>query len=128
MGYKTAYPDTYLLLKEFARENRKNATLAEQIAWDVLREKFKGQKLLRQHIIGDYIVDLLFLKHNLVIEIDGGYHCERQQMEDDAVRTRFLESKGYRVIRFTNEVILNEIDSVIITINKELGNNVLQEI
>lgn len=113
MAYKTAYPDRYGLLKEYARENRKNQTLAETFLWDNIRDEALGVKFLRQHIIGDYIVDFLARSEGLVIEVDGAYHAERQQKEDDAARTQFLHQMGYEVLRFTNEQVLYDIDDVI---------------
>ena len=102
MNYKTASPDRYDLLKSFARENRKNQTLAEQVLWNQLRNKTLGVKFLRQYIIGDYIVDFVSLECSLVVEVDGAYHAERQQMENDAVRSMELGKMGFKVIRFTN--------------------------
>ena len=113
MAYKTAYPDRYGLLKAFARENRKNQTLAESVLWENIRDEALGIKFLRQHIIGDYIVDFLARSEGLIIEVDGAYHAERQQMEDDAVRTEFLQGLGYRVLRFTNGQVLFDINLVI---------------
>ncbi len=101
------------MLKEFARENRKNQTLAESVLWENIRDEALGVKFLRQHIIGDYIVDFLARSEGLIIEVDGAYHAERHQMEEDAVRTEFLQSLGYRVLRFTNEQVLFDIDLVI---------------
>ena len=83
MSYKTASPDRYGLLKAFARENRKNATLAETVLWEYLRDGELGVKFLRQHVIGDYIVDFVSRHDGLVIEVDGGYHSEPRQQEDD---------------------------------------------
>jgi very-short-patch-repair endonuclease len=68
MGYKTASPDRYELLKAFARENRKNATVAEDILWEYLRKKDFGEKFLRQHIIGDYIVDFVSRKNRKLFQ------------------------------------------------------------
>ena len=113
MGYKTASPDRYELLKAFARENRKNATVAEDILWEYLRKKDFGEKFLRQHIIGDYIVDFVSRKSGLVIEVDGGYHSEPRQQADDMLREQYLEKMGYHVIRFTNDDVLYDIDNVI---------------
>ena len=113
MSYKTASPDRYALLKEFARENRKNATLAETILWEYLRRNALGIKFLRQHIIGDYIVDFVSRHEGLVIEVDGGYHSEPRQQADDKIREEALEQMGYHVIRFTNEEVLNHIEIVI---------------
>ena len=57
MEYKTAYPDRYEMLRGFARENRKQMTLAESVLWDALRKgRLSGHKFLRQHIIGDLLL------------------------------------------------------------------------
>ena len=122
MGYKNASPDRYGLLKAFARENRKNATLAESVLWEQLRDNNLGVKFLRQHVIGDYIVDFVSRKGGLVIEVDGGYHAERQKQEDDQYRESVLEQMGYHVLRFTNEEVLYEIEDVIERINKYFKN------
>ncbi len=112
-SYKSSSPDRYLKLREYARRNRKNATLAEQHLWEHLRKKALGVDFLRQHIIGDYIVDFVSRHDGLVIEVDGGYHSEPLQQEDDAVREEYLERMGYRVMRFSNEEVLFDIDNVI---------------
>ena len=113
MDYRSASPDRYALLKEFAKENRKNATLAENVLWDCLRKNALAIKFLRQHIIGDYIVDFVSLHDGLVIEVDGGYHSEPTQKTDDEVREEVLEQMGYHIIRFTNEEVLNNTEHVI---------------
>ena len=113
MSYKTASPDRYELLKAFARENRKNATLAENVLWEYLRNGELGEKFLRQHIIGDYIVDFVSRHDGLVIEVDGGYHSEPRQQEEDKLREEVLEQMGYHVIRFTNEEVLYDIENVL---------------
>ena len=118
MNYKTAAPDRYGIMKEWARENRRNATLAEQILWEALRNRQTGRLFLRQHIIGDYIVDFLCRDDGLIIEVDGGYHNELQQQEDDALRTQWLESQGYSVMRFSNEEICNDLERVLKEIEK----------
>ena len=74
----------------------------------------------RQHIIGDYIVDFICLKQKLIIEIDGGYHQETTQQTEDKTRQNWLESMGYKVLRFTNEDIFHDIESVITTINNNI--------
>lgn len=109
-----------MLLKEYARENRKNMTLAESFLWQNLRANVLGHKFLRQHIIGDYIVDFVCRDDGLIIEVDGAYHAEREQMMDDEIRTHNLESMGFRVIRFTNEEVLYDIESVIAEIENQL--------
>ena len=111
------------MLKDFARENRKNPTLAETVLWQSLKSDTIGTKVLRQHIIGDYIVDFLIPYYNLVIEVDGGYHAERTQQEDDAVRSDFLNSNGFCVMRFTNEQVLYDTQETINRI-KEIINKI----
>ena len=74
MSYKTASPNSYGLFKAYAKEKRRNTTLAEDILWDRLRKNALGIKFLRQYIIGDYIVDFVSKHDGLVIEVDGGYH------------------------------------------------------
>ncbi len=113
MGYKTASPDRYGLLKAYARENRKNATVAEDVLWDYLRSNPLGIKFLRQHVIGDYIVDFVSSHSGLVIEVDGGYHSGPQQQDDDQQREEKLEQMGYHVLRFTNEEVLYDKESVV---------------
>lgn len=72
-----------------------------------------GEKFLRQHIIGDYIVDFVSRHDGLVIEVDGGYHSEPRQQEEDKLREEALEQMGYHVIRFTNEEVLCDIENVL---------------
>jgi len=81
MDFHCASPDRYELLKKFAKENRRNMTLAESVLWEHLRSLDVGTRFNRQFIIGDYIVDFVSQCGGLVIEVDGGYHAERQQME-----------------------------------------------
>ena len=111
--YKTASPDRYAILRAYARENRKNATLAEQFLWEHLRHGSLGVDFLRQHIIGDYIADFASRHGGLVIEVDGGYHAERQQAEDDVIRESNLEQMGFHVMRFTNDDVLFDIEHVL---------------
>ena len=120
MDYKTASPDRYNLLKAFALKNRKNQTLAEHVLWLSIKAEQLGVKVLRQHIIGDYIVDFLLPTINLVIEVDGAYHAEREQAESDEIRESTLNDMGYRVIRFTNEEVLYNIEETLETITKEI--------
>jgi len=112
-SYKTASPDRYAMLRAYARENRKNATLAEQYLWEHLRRGELDVDFLRQHIVGDYIADFASRHGGLIIEVDGGYHAERRQAEEDAIRESNLEQMGYHIMRFTNEEVLFNIEEVI---------------
>ena len=107
-------------MKKYARENRSNPTDAEIALWNALRAEQQGHKFYRQYIIGDYIVDFLCKDDGLVIEVDGAYHSKREQEQNDEVRTQWLEGQGYRVIRFTNEEVLLDLNSVIDRILNEL--------
>ncbi|RCS54420.1 endonuclease domain-containing protein [Bremerella cremea] len=78
-----------------------------------------GLKFRRQVSIGPWIVDFLCVEQNLVIEIDGGYHDLTQ--EKDRQRERQLTGAGYRVIRFTNEDVLANLEGVTIAIKRSLG-------
>ena len=118
--YNLASPDRYVLLKEFARENKKFATEAERILWNCLSKRNLGYKFNRQHIVNDYILDFICIEKHLVIEVDGGYHCELEQMEYDEDRTTVLNSMGFEVVRFTNEEVLYNIDNVLDTISEYL--------
>ena len=97
-----------------------NPTLAEQVLWENLRAGQIGLKVLRQHVVGDYIVDFLLPDINLVIEVDGAYHADRQQEEDYECGERELNRMNYNVVRFTNEEVLYDIDNVIEKILAEL--------
>ena len=113
MNYKTAAPDRYQMLKEFSRENRRHMTEAESVLWDCLRNNEVGVKFLRQHVIGDYIVDFVSRYGGLIIEVDGGYHSEPKQQESDAMREEALERLGFHFLRFSNEEVLYETDRVL---------------
>ena len=72
-----------------------------------------GIDFLRQHIIGDYIADFASRHGGLIIEVDGGYHSERQQQEDDDLREQALNQMGFHAMRFSNEEVLFNIDNVL---------------
>lgn len=106
-------------LKEYARENRKNPTKAEDKLWQALRNKSTGHKFRRQHAIGKYIVDLVCIEKKLVIEIDGPIH--NLQKREDQEREQILNDDGFRVIRFNNEDVLNNLNEVLVKIKSELS-------
>ena len=109
----TADPFDYELLKENAKNNRKFMTEAESVFWSMVKGSALGQRCIRQHVIGDYIVDFLFRKSKVVVEIDGGYHFTPEQQREDTIRQDWLEHMGYKVVRFTNEEVLFNPDRVI---------------
>ena len=96
-----------------ARILRQNQTSQEQKMWSLLRNyQFKGLKFKRQHPIGKYIVDFICKEKKIVIELDGGQHNEENNIIYDIERTKYLEQKGYKVIRFWNNDIDNNIEGV----------------
>ena len=97
-------------------------TASERTLWDALRRDLDSYKFRRQHPIGDYIADFLCLRLKLVIEVDGAYHSEPQQQQEDLWRTEFLQDKDYKVIRFTNEEVDTDVKNVIRRIKEEITN------
>ncbi len=115
--------DKWKVLKPFARENRKNPTEAEDIIWQAVRGQKLGYKIRRQHAIADFIVDFVNIDKKLVIEIDGSIHQEFDNPDYDAYRTWILNQEGFRVIRFSNEQVINELDWVLAEIKNNLTLN-----
>jgi len=106
-------------MTELARKLRKNMTTQERKMWELLRNKrYKNLQFKRQEPIGGYIVDFVCHNKNLIIEIDGGQHNEISIIEYDKIRTQYLESKGYTVLRFWNNDIDNNIEGVFERIEK----------
>jgi very-short-patch-repair endonuclease len=82
-------------------------------------------KFRRQHPIGPYFADFCAIKQRLVIELDGGQHAELSQ--EDEIRTSFLKSRDYRVLRFWNDQVLADIEEVLNAIDKSLRGNIQAE-
>ncbi len=96
-----------------AKMLRKNMTEQEKVLWNILRNnRFYGLKFRRQVPIGNYVADFVCEIHNVIIELDGGQHNEPENIEKDKQRTTFLESKGYKVLRFWNNDVDNNLDDV----------------
>jgi very-short-patch-repair endonuclease len=119
-AWQTADALVYTAVENNAAKNRREMTVAEQTLWEQLRSNKLGVHFRRQHVIGSYIADFVSLKNQLIIEVDGEYHSAPAQQLLDAERTRYLQGKGYRVIRFTNQKVLTDIESVMSTIIKSL--------
>ncbi len=123
-GYITNSPENWKHLSVFAKQNRKNATPAEDKLWQELRDrKINGYNFRRQHPINGFIPDFVCLEKKLIIEIDGEYHNNDEQIKYDELRTKWLGENKYRLIRFTNVEVLNKLNWVI----GEIGNNLLTE-
>lgn len=101
-------------LLEFAKNMRHNATDAEYLMWQLLRNKrFMNLKFRRQHVIKPYIVDFYCHEIGLVIELDGSQHNTEDGKEYDAERTQFLEALGLNVVRYWNHDVLSQTDVVL---------------
>ena len=94
-----------------ARKLRRNNTDVERLLWNYLRDRqLDGFKFKRQQPLGNFIVDFICFESKLIVELDGGQHAE--DTEADLIRTRWLESQGFQVIRFWNNDVLQNIDGV----------------
>lgn len=113
------------LLFELAKDLRKNMTHAETVLWMHLKLGIKGLKFRRQHPIGIYIVDFYCHKLKLIVEADGNIHEKTEVKEYDKLREDSLQNMGYVIIRFTNEEIINKIETVLAAI--ELKADELQQ-
>jgi very-short-patch-repair endonuclease len=127
MAYiKTSYRNDFYfgasreLIKK-AKELRKRETEAERVLWEALRNnKFAALKFRRQHPVKCFVADFYCHEVNLIIEVDGGIHNQKDQALYDESRTHELESLGLRVLRFTNDEILNNLTSVLSQIQRTI--------
>lgn len=109
--------ETSPAIQQAARELRKNPTLSETRLWRAIsNKKLDGLRFRRQHPVGNFILDFYCPSHKLVIEVDGDYHQQRQQY--DNARTEQLEQYGYKVLRFTNQAVMNDLEAVLDEIRK----------
>ena len=100
--------------KHQAIKLRKESTPAERKLWSRIRNDQLGVTFRRQHAVGKYIPDFYSPKAKLVIELDGSQHLGQEEYDEE--RTKYLETLGYKVIRFWNNDVLNNIDGVIVAI------------
>ena len=102
-----------------ARRLREQSTDAERLLWSKLRDRrMMNCKFRRQFPVGRYIVDFVCREYKLVIELDGGHHQDQQ--EYDAVRSEWLQSRGFEVLRYLDNDVLTEVDSVLESIGEVL--------
>lgn len=105
-----------------ARELRQRQTEAERVLWGKLRNRqLEGVKFRRQQPIGQYVVDFASLEKAVIVEIDGGQHNERPVLERDERRAGWLSGEGYRVLRFWNNEVLDNVDGVLEVIREALS-------
>lgn len=104
-------------LVEEARKLRKKQTPAEDVMWELLRNrKLADLKFRRQHQIGDYIVDFFCAEHNLIVELDGPVHDAPERKKHDQKRDVYLKSSGYTVIHFQNTDVFEKTQQILETI------------
>jgi very-short-patch-repair endonuclease len=97
-----------------ARNLRKSMTESEKLLWGSLRNRqLNGMKFRRQHPLDIFIADFYCHEKKLVIELDGEIHDKKEQMEYDDGRSFELEEKGFKILRFRNEEVINDIQSVL---------------
>ena len=109
----TTNQESWAKLKDLARDNRKNPTKAEDALWQQIRNSKLGLKFRRQHSIDGFIVDFFNTEKGLVIEVDGGYHNDKEQKLYDAMRQKLIEEYGITFVRFTNQQIESDIQTVL---------------
>ena len=97
-----------------ARNLRRNQTTVEEKLWSRLRDRqLEGHKFRRQVPRGTFVVDFACLRKKLIVELDGGQHSDSEQRARDRARSAWLESEGYRVLRFWNHEVLMNMESVL---------------
>lgn len=102
-----------------ARTLRRNITDAEQRLWQHLRSRqLGGAKFRRQHPVGSFIADFCCLDARLLVEIDGGQHDEQRRQDEQ--RTAYMTAQGYRIIRFWNNEVLQNLEGVLQQIEAEV--------
>jgi very-short-patch-repair endonuclease len=102
-----------------ARKLRKNATRVETILWNRIRSKqIEGVKFRRQQPIGGYTVDFVSFEKKLVVELDGGQHASSREKGQE--RDQWLSGSGFKVLRFWNNDVLQNLSGVLETIRKNL--------
>ena len=96
-----------------AKNLRKRATDAERLLWRYLRAKqMEGIKFRRQEPVGNYIVDFICFDRRIIVEIDGGQHARDENINKDKERDEWLRNQGFKVLRFWNNDVLNNINGV----------------
>jgi Uncharacterized protein conserved in bacteria len=111
-GYELPKASRELIAR--ARQLRREATTAESLLWELLRDRrLLGRKFRRQHPIGQFIADFFCDDARLIIEIDGAVHREPTQQERDRLREEILREHGFAMLRFTNDQILDRTEQVL---------------
>jgi imidazole glycerol-phosphate synthase subunit HisF len=123
MNKKSAYKNGGMfeganhLVFGFAKQLRKEMTDAEKILWVHLKPGIQNFKVRRQHPIGNYVADFFCHKLKLIIEVDGNIHDLGEVKINDIERDKQLTALGYRIKRFSNEQVYNELEFILTEIN-----------
>lgn len=116
-------PGLWTKLKPIAREKRTKPTEVENLLWQHLRRnQLHGLSFRREHGIGRFIVDFYCKKAKLVIEVDGPIH--QYQVKEDKIRQEYLENQQLKVLRFSNDTVLSNVEEVIRQIGLSLPSNI----
>jgi very-short-patch-repair endonuclease len=114
------FPHNDPLLKHRRKDLRNRSTTEEVLLWCYLKNDQLGVRFRRQFGIGPYITDFYCPKYRLVIELDGSQHYYEKGLEYDKVRDSYLKELDYKILRFSNDEIINSIDGVIMKIKEHL--------
>jgi very-short-patch-repair endonuclease len=107
--------------RDFARTLRNQPTSAEKHIWRFLRAgQLRGHKFRRQAAIGPYVVDFVCFTLKLIVELDGPQHLERDALEHDKRRTKWLSARGFHIVRFRNQQLDENIRAVVDAIERAL--------
>ena len=112
------------LVYENAKKNRNQPTAAETVFWMHLKEGIESCKFRRQHPIGMYIADFYCHKAAVIIEVDGSIHHTKEVKKADEEKEVFLTTRSYTVLRFTNDEVMHELETVLQKITKTINNNI----
>jgi leucyl-tRNA synthetase len=122
-GYINSSSEEWKKTIAFAKQNRKDSTVEEDMIWQEVRNrKIADCKFRRQHPIAGYIPDFVCLEKRLIIEIDGGYHDESEQKKYDEARQAWLKENGFDMLRFTNNEVNTSLNSILKEIEQALVN------
>ena len=107
-------------LRDYARELRGNSTDAERLLWYRIRAKQLNVRFRRQHIVEPFVIDFYCVELKLGVELDGGQHNDAENRVDDDTRTQRLQQSGVTVLRYWNNEVLANIDSVLMHLRSEI--------
>ena len=109
-----------------AKDLRNHTTHPEIVLWGFLKTKPYGYKFRRQHPLGIYIADFFCFKLKLVIEVDGGIHNDNDVKINDGERQKIIESDNIKVIRFSNEEVMKNLETVIVKVNLTINEQIIK--